>query len=134
MRISLAIIATGGALLAACVPGGPIYVGPPVVTLEGEVLAFESRTPLPRTEVCVFGADTLCVAADDEGFYRAAFDERMLLDSGSVTVRFRPSGYPVAVVHLDSLAASRTATRVNCAISQQVTLNREPTACLPLQD
>ena len=134
MRISLAIIATGGALLAACVPGGPIYVGPPVVTLEGEVLAFESRTPLPRTEVCVFGADTLCVAADDEGFYRAAFDERMLLDSGSVTVRFRPSGYPVAVVHLDSLAASRTATKVNCAISQQVTLNREPTACLPLQD
>jgi hypothetical protein len=134
MRTSLALAFAGSALLAACVPGGPIYVGPDVVTLEGQVLAFESRAPLPRTEVCVFGTDTLCVAANKEGVYRAAFFEQMLLEGGSVSVRFRPSGYPTAIVHLDSLAAGKNAVRVDCAISQRVTLSRDETACLPLQD
>jgi hypothetical protein len=128
-----ATIAVAG-LLAACVPSGPIYLGPPAVILEGSVVALETRAPLANAEVCVFGADTLCVAADAKGEYRAAFYEEVLLEGGAVTVRFRPAGFPTAIAQLDSLLPGRAAIRVDCAISQRVTVSREPTACLPIQD
>jgi hypothetical protein len=134
MRTPLTIGVALTALLAACVPSSPIYLGPPAVILEGTVVALETRAPLASTEVCVFGSDTLCVAADAQGNYRAAFFEQVLLEGGAVTVRFRPSGFPTAIARLDSLVPGRAAIRVDCAISERVTLSREPTACLPLQD
>ena len=134
MRTFLTAGAAAVGIFAACVPSGPIYLGPPVVILEGDVLALETRAPLADAEVCVFGADTLCVATDAKGKYRAAFFEEVLLEGGALTVRFRPRGYPTAIAQLDSLLPGRDATRVDCAISQRVTVSREPATCLPIQD
>lgn len=134
MRTSQMTVLAVAGCLAACVPSSPIYLGPPAVILEGTVVALETRAPLADTEVCVFGADTLCVAANAKGEYRAAFFEEVLLEGGAVTVRFRPAGYPLAVAQLDSLLPGRDAIRVDCAISQRVTVSREATACLPIRD
>ena len=118
----------GAVIVSACVPGGPIYVGPPIVTLSGNVVSFEDGSPLPQTEVCVFGSDTLCVAADDDGHYRAAFEPIMLLDGGVLDVRFRKAGYPTAMLHLTGLTTGKW-DGTHCAISSRVTLTRQPVEC-----
>lgn len=134
MRTFLTAGVAAAGLLAACVPSSPIYLGPPAVVLEGHVVALETREPLADAEVCVFGADTLCVATDAKGKYRAAFFEEVLLEGGTLTVRFRPAGYPTTVARLDSLLPGRDAVRVDCAISQRMTVGREPATCRPIQD
>ncbi len=96
-------------------------------------MAFEDRTPVPQTEVCVFGSDTLCIAADNNGNYRAAFEPTMLLEGGVVDVRFRKAGYATALLHLTGLTTG-TYTDKHCAISSRVTLTRDPVDCLPLQE
>jgi hypothetical protein len=123
----------GAVTVSACVPGGPIYVGPPVVTLSGAVVSFENGSPLPQTEVCVFGSDTLCVAADNGGHFRQAFEPGMLLDGGVLDVRFRKSGYPTAMLHLTELTTGKW-DETHCAISSRVTLTRQPVECRPLPE
>jgi hypothetical protein len=120
------------AFLQACVPGSPVYFGPPVVTLEGDVAVFETGQALPGTEVCVFGADTLCLPADAKGHYWAQFREQTLLEDGAVTVRFRPPGLPAAIAELRDLVAGQKTT-LDCAISDRVTLAGGPLACRPIQ-
>lgn len=126
-----AILLVGAAAASACVPGGPIYVGPPVVTLSGNVMSFEGMTPLPQAEVCAFGTDTLCVATDDGGHYRMAFDPVMLLEGGVLDVRFRTAGYPTAMLHLSRLTTGKW-DETDCAISSRVTLTRQPVECRPI--
>jgi len=117
--------------IAACVPGSPIYFGPPAVSLEGDVVSFEDRQPLPRTEVCVFGTDTLCVAADENGQFKAATKVEMLLEGGVLTVRFRAPGRQVAVARIESVQAG-VVTRVDCAVSNRFSVSSGPVACLPV--
>ena len=117
--------------VAACVPGSPIYLGPPAVSLEGDVVSFEDRQPLPRTEVCVFGTDTLCVAADENGHFKTATKAEMLLEGGALTVRFRAAGRQAAVAQLDSVQTGVT-TRVDCAVSSRFSVSSGPVACLPI--
>ncbi len=116
---------------AACVPGSPIYLGPPAVSLEGDVVSFEDRQPLPRAEVCVFGTDTLCVAADENGHFKAATRVEMLLEGGVLTVRFRAPGRQVAVARIDSVQVG-VVTRVDCAVSNRFSVSSGPAACLPV--
>jgi len=118
--------------LAACTPGGPIYFGPPRIVLEGEIQVFEEQRPIPNAEVCVFGTDTLCVASDQQGIYRAGMSEGMLLEGASLTVRFRAQGLPTALAELEGLVAGDI-TRVDCAISNRLTLSERPVTCLPVQ-
>jgi len=117
--------------VAACVPGSPIYLGPPAVSLEGDVVSFEDRQPLPRAEVCVFGTDTLCVAADENGHFKAATKVEMLLEGGVLTVRFRAPGRQVAVARIDSVQVG-VVTRVDCAVSNRFSVSSGPAACLPV--
>ncbi len=133
MRWSIVMTAGifGGAV--ACVPGSPIYVGPPLVTLEGHVYVFEWRAPIPYAEVCVFGADTLCVEADRNGQYRAEMRRSMLLEGGAVTVRFRIQRLAPAYTTLHGLEPGEKTT-VNCAISNRLTLSNAPMECLPAPD
>jgi hypothetical protein len=121
---------TSAATLVACVPGGPIYVGPPIVNLQGVVYSIEDRTPLPGAEVCVFGADTVCIAADQRGRYAAYVRDRQLLEGGHVRVRFRLTGLRPAFADLDSLAPGDQIT-LDCAISTRMTLGTDPVPCLP---
>jgi hypothetical protein len=123
----------GAVIVTACVPGGPIYVGPPVVTLSGNVVSVEDRSPLAQAEVCVFGSDTLCVAADGEGHYRVAFDSVMLRDGGVLDVRFRAAGYPTAMLHLANVTTGKW-DETHCAISSRVTLTRQPVECRRLPE
>jgi hypothetical protein len=133
MRAAWPVAFVAALITSACVPGGPIYFGPPVVTLSGTVESFEDRTPLAQTEVCVFGTDTLCVATDGSGHYRAAFEPTMLLEGGVLDLRFRKSGYPTAMLHLTDLTTGKW-DDTHCAISSRVTLSRQPVECRPLQD
>ena len=82
---------------------------------------------------CVFGSDTLCIAADDNGHYRAAFEPTMLLEGGVVNVRFRQAGYATAMLHLTGITTGTYADS-HCAITSRVTLSRDPVACLPIQE
>jgi hypothetical protein len=118
--------------LAACVPGSPVYFGPPLVILEGDVQVFEDRRPIPGAEVCVFGTDTLCVAADQHGAYRAEMREGMLLEGASVSVRFRAPGLPTALTELEGLEPGEV-MRVDCAITNRFTLSNRPVSCLPVE-
>ncbi|NIM51155.1 MAG: hypothetical protein GTN62_14540 [Gemmatimonadales bacterium] len=125
------VLAFAASLLAsACVPGGPIYLGPPLVTLEGQVYSFEERVPLPGTEVCVFGADTVCVESDREGRFKVQLKESQVGTESSVTVRFRTPGLQPAIAEVKELTPGQ-ATTVNCAISNRFTVSRRPNACLP---
>jgi hypothetical protein len=126
-------LATVASVLAApaCVPGGPVYIGPPVVTIEGYVYQYESQTPAVAAEVCAFGTDTLCIATDGDGHYRTAFRETFLLADSSVSVRYRIEGLRPAIVVLTQLMPGET-TVSDCAISNRVALTREPAVCLPV--
>ena len=131
MRRSLILLALGTAI-TACVPGSPVYFGPPIVILVGEVQLFEERQPIPNAEVCVFGTDTLCVASDQNGSYRAEMREAFLLEGKSLTVRFRAPGLPSALAELHDVETGDP-TRLDCAISSRFTLSNRPVACLPIQ-
>lgn len=120
-------------LLAACTPGSPVYFGPPIVTLEGQAVGLESGEPLAYTEVCVFSSDTLCIAADKNGKYRAAVLVSNLLEGGRADVRFRASGYPTAILELADLSEGKYSD-AHCRISARVTLTRQPVACVPLHE
>lgn len=126
------VLVTGVAVFPACVPGNPVYFGPPVVTLEGDVAVFETGQPLPETEVCVFGADTVCLKADSKGHYWTQIREQTLLEHGAVTVRFRAPGLPLAVAELRDLTPGQKST-ADCAISDRVTLAGGPLPCRPIQ-
>jgi len=128
MRLMTSLFAAA-ALLAACTPGSPVYFGPPIVTIEGHASALESGEPLAYAEVCVFTADTLCVAADKGGKYRAAVRISNLLEGGRADVRFRAPGYPTAVLALADLTEG-TYSEAHCRISARVTLTRQPVACI----
>ncbi len=132
MRRPALIALAAAAAAVACVPGGPIYVGPPVVTLQGLVFSFEDQRPLPGAEVCVFGTDTLCVASDENGEFKAQLREIMLLEGQALTLRFRPQGRPPAFAALTDVETGEV-TRVDCGVSSRLTLSAEPAACLPLQ-
>jgi len=132
MRRPALIAFAAAAAALACVPGGPIYLGPPLVTLQGLVFSFEDKRPLPDAEVCVFGTDTLCLASDQFGEYKAQVRDMMLLEGQALTVRFRPQGYPPAFAELSNLEPGEV-TRVDCGISSRLTLSAEPATCFPLE-
>ena len=128
MRVIASLFAVA-ILLAACTPGSPVYFGPPIVTLEGQASGLETGEPLAFAEVCVFTADTLCVAADNHGKYRAAVLISNLLEGGRADVRFRASGYPTAILALADLTEGKYA-EAHCRISDRVTLTNQPVACI----
>lgn len=130
MRRSRLATLAAVAALAACVPGSPIYFGPPIITIEGTVFAFETQEPIPNAEVCAFGADTTCVQADRTGRYRLALAVEHVDERGELTLRFRIGGIRPAVTTVEHLEPG-TVTAVSCAISTRMSLSREPTACLP---
>lgn len=132
MTTARAMLGVGLAALgaAACVPGGPIYVGPPVATIEGHVYTYELQTPAAGAEVCVFGTDTLCLEADRSGSYRAQLRDRQIPADGTVRVRFRLAGLAPAVARLDSVLPGER-RQLDCAISNRLTLSTEPADCLP---
>ena len=131
MRLPLAT-ALAALAIAACVPGGPVYIGvSDTVTFEGEIYVFEERTPAPQAEACLFGADTLCVRADSRGHYWMSTYGSMVLEDSTVTLRFRIAGLQPAYSILTSLTGDEKRV-VNCAISNRVTLSNEPRACLPI--
>jgi hypothetical protein len=132
MRRPALIAFTAAAAAAACVPGGPIYVGPPPVTLQGLVFSLEDQRPLANAEVCVFGTDTLCLASDLNGEYKAQMRDIMLLEGQALTVRFRPQGYPPAFAKLTDIEPGEV-TRVDCGVSSRLTLSAEPATCFPLE-
>jgi hypothetical protein len=125
-----AVTLSSAAALAACVPGGPIYFGAPIVNLQGAVYSIEDRAPLAGAEVCVFGADTVCIAADQDGRYAGYVRDRQLLEGGHVRVRFRIAGLRPAFADLDSLVPGDQVT-LDCAISTRMTLGTDPVPCLP---
>lgn len=117
------------AALLACVPGGPIYIGPPVLTLRGHVFTFETREPIANAEVCAFSADTLCLATDRNGNYRVQLLERQLLEGGRCTLRFRAPGFRTHVSELSDLVVDSSLT-VDCGITNRVSPAGGPATCL----
>lgn len=132
MRLRTLLFGIASAVLTACVPGSPIYFGPPLVTLSGTVMVFETRAPAARAEVCVFGTDTLCVASQQDGTYQTEMRSDMLLEGNALTVRFRITGLPTALAELNDVQVGEV-TRVDCGISNRMTLSTEPVACLPIE-
>lgn len=121
-RTLLALATLGSS--TACWAQGRFGQPVSVATLDGRVIAFETGEPIPHVEVCVFGSDTTCVRADAGGRYRAR------VTPGTVTVRFRTPGLPLAVVRSLEVLAGQSAS-VSCAMSGRIGL-REETACLPV--
>jgi hypothetical protein len=103
------------------------------VTVEGYAYIFEERRPIPYAEVCVFGADTLCVEGDRNGHYKAEMRRAVLLEGGALTVRFRAPGLTPAYVRLEGVEPGETTT-VHCSVSNRVTLSTAPRECLPPPD
>ncbi len=127
----LFVVAAAG-LGCACVPGGPIYVGPPLATIEGRVFFYESQTPVVHPEVCLFAADTLCVQGDRHGRFKAQLTDRQV-DAGTIVVRFRAGGLQPASANLERVAVGERFV-VNCAISDRIALSTSPVPCLPTPD
>ena len=118
----------------ACVPGSPVYMGAdPVVTFEGEVYVFETREPAGLAEVCAFGADTLCVRANERGHYWLQVRAQILLEGGEMTLRFRVPGMHPSAARLSEVEAD-SKTTVSCSISNRASFSMEPRACLPPPD
>ncbi len=131
MRLPLAS-AMAALAFAACVPGSPVYIGrADTVTFEGKIYVFEERIPAPQAEACLFGTDTLCVRADDDGHYWMSTYGSMVMDDSTVVLRFRIGGVPPAYTTLVGLTDDEKRV-VNCAISNRVTLSNQPRACLPI--
>ena len=131
MRLPLAS-AMAALAFAACVPGSPVYIGiSDTVTFEGEIYVFEERVPAPQAEVCLFGADTLCVQANSKGHYWMSTYGSIVLEDSTVTLRFRIGGLQPAYSNQTSLSTDEKRV-VSCAISNRVTLSNQPRACLPI--
>jgi hypothetical protein len=117
---------------AACVPGSPVYIGrADTVTFEGKVHVFEQRVPVPQAEVCLFGTDTLCVRADNNGHYWMSTYGSMVMDDSTVVLRFRMDGMQPAYSTQIGMRGDEKRV-VNCAISNRVTLSNQPRACLTI--
>ena len=131
MRFPLAS-ALAALAFAACVPGGPVYIGvSDTVTFEGVVYVFEERVPIPQAEVCLFGTDTLCVRADDKGHYWMSTYGSMVMDDSTVVLRFRIDG--VQPAYSTQVGMTDDEKRmVNCAISNRMTLSNQRRTCLPI--
>ena len=121
-RTLLLLTALGSS--TACWAQGTLSRTGPLAILDGAVIAFETGDPVPRAEVCVFGGDTTCVRADPSGRYRTR------VPAGTVTVRFRTPGLPLAVVRDVELTPGAT-VHLSCAMSGRLSLAEE-IACLPV--
>jgi len=131
MRLSVTS-ALAGLAFAACVPGSPVYIGrADTVTFEGDIYVFEEKVPAPQAEACLFGTDTLCVRANNDGHYWMSTYGSVVMDDSTVVLRFRIEGGQPAYSTLVGLTR-KEAREVNCAISNRVTLSNEPRACLPI--
>jgi hypothetical protein len=98
--------------------------GPPTGTVEGKVFTAEAGTPLPHAEVCVFGADTVCIRADKKGHYRIRVTEQ------TVVLRFRAGQLPLAASDpLHVTAPGRF--QVDCGISGRLVIADRPLPCQP---
>ena len=126
----LGVAATG--LTMACVPGGPIYVGPPLATFEGRVFLYESQTPVVYPEVCLFGGDTLCIQGDRNGRFKAQLTDRQV-GAGTIVLRFRTEGLQPAVADVTNVQIGERFV-VNCAISDRVSLSSTPVRCFPIPE
>ena len=122
-RIPLTLATLAAA--AACVPGSPIYFGPPLSTLEGRVFDAETATPIARAEICIFGADTSCLRATEDGAYQFKVFEQI------VSVRFRSSGFSTAMVDTVRLVTDSLVV-VDCALTSRVVVSNRPVRCLPI--
>lgn len=98
--------------------------GPPTGTIQGTVQQAPSYLPAPFAEVCVFGADTVCVRADRDGHYKLRLTEQ------AFWIRFRfGNQHPHQSASL-RITVGQT-LEVNCALVDRVILNDDPVACLP---
>ncbi len=122
-RVPLALAAL--AAVAGCVPGSPIYFGPPLSTLEGRIYDAERATPLARAEVCIFGADTLCLRSTEDGGYKFQVFEQI------VSMRFRGSGFSTAMIERVQLVTDSIVV-VDCALTSRLVVSDRPIACLPI--
>ena len=96
--------------------------GPPTGIVEGNVYLVESGEPIPYAEVCVFGMDTTCVRADDQGRYRVRLAEQ------TVVLRFRSGQMtPAASDTLRVTPPGRI--QVNCGISERLVISDRPLPC-----
>ncbi len=118
--LTLASLAAAG----ACVPGSPIYIGPPLSTLRGHVYDAERAAPLASAEVCIFGEDTTCLRSAEDGAYRFQVFAQM------VSVRFRRTGYSTAMVDSIRLITDSVVV-VDCALTNRFVLSTRPITCLP---
>ncbi len=131
MRLPLAS-AMAALAFAACVPGSPVYIGrADTVTFEGKIYIFEDRTPAPQAEACLFGTDTLCVRANDDGHYWMSTYGSVVMDDSTVVLRFRMDGMQPAYSTQIGMRGDEKRV-VNCAISNRVTLSNQPRACLTI--
>lgn len=123
MRLRIAAAAGVIWLAWSCVPGGPIYFGEPVSTIRGTVFSLEDGATLARAEVCVFGSDTTCVRADDQGVYMVAweYDEK-------VNIRFRITGVRPAMVEALEVVQGEIHA-VDCRLSTRLSLATTPGSC-----
>lgn len=111
---ALALGATGCAILG---------FGPLTAIVDGWVYAAEEQVPLPNAEVCAFGADTTCVRADGDGYYR------IRLVAQTLVLRFRFGQLPPAVSDTVRVEPPLGLT-VSCALSNRLVLSDEPLPCL----
>ena len=127
LKTALALLA-----FAACVPGGPLYIGrADTVTFEGDVYVFEEKVLVPHAEACLFGTDTVCVRADTKGHYWMSTYASIIMDDSTVVLRFRIEGAQPAYSTQTGMTGKETRV-VNCAISNRVTLSSQPRDCLPI--
>lgn len=119
LRLALATFASAW----ACVPGGPIYFGPPVGTIRGAVFSLEDNQAVPNSEICVLGSDTTCVRANGEGKYDVKWATKEKVD-----VRFRIPGVRPALVEDVEVVLGEVVV-VDCVLSTRVSLSTAPGAC-----
>lgn len=122
MQSRLALALAASVTAAGCVLLG---FGPPSGIVEGWVYQVETQSPLPRSEVCAFGIDTICVRADREGHYR------MRLAEQTVVMRFRFGSLPLAASDSTRIVAGGRLT-VSCALVNRMVLSDHPLPCQPV--
>lgn len=118
-RLALALCTAG--LLTGCAFLG---FGPPTGIVEGWVQQAPSFAPAARAEVCVYGADTVCVRADQNGHYRVRLTEQ------TVWLRFRLGNqHPHRTEPFPVIVGGRV--EVSCAIADRLVVSPDPVPCLP---
>jgi hypothetical protein len=114
--VSLSIALSGCALLG---------FGPPTGLVEGDVFLVESGEPIPHAEVCVFGMDTTCVRANEQGHYQVRLPEQ------TISLRFRSGQLTPAAS--DTLRVTPPGRyQVDCGISGRLVISDRPLRCQPL--